>query len=198
MKRSSIGLYTLAVFALLAGCASGPDIRVNSDPGANFGSYKTFNFYEPFGTDRGGYQSLVSQQLKAIATREMTARGYTLSDTPDLLVNFGGKLDDKVRVTSTPSMAPPMGYYGYRAGFYSPWYGYGGSDVNVDQYTQGTINLDIIDAASKRLVWEAVAEGRVDSKALDDIPAALERVVPSMFAKLPTAGGGPPLAPPAK
>lgn len=183
----------LAALAVLGGCASGPEINVTSDPAANIAAYKTFNYVSPLGTDREGYESLVSTNLKDSTTLELTRRGYQMSETPDFLVNFSAKLDEKLRVSSSPAMGPGVGYYGYRTGFYDPWYGY--NDVNVDQYTQGTLNLDIVDTASKRLVWESVAVGRINSKVKEDIPGAIRRLIPEMLAKFPSVGGG---APPAR
>ncbi|HNR22919.1 MAG TPA: DUF4136 domain-containing protein [Steroidobacteraceae bacterium] len=180
----------LATLALVGGCASAPQINVMSDPAANIAAYKTFNYMSPLGTDRGGYESLVSANLKDSTTLELTRRGYQMSETPDFLVNFSGRLDEKLRVSTSPSFSPGMGYYGYRTGFYDPWYGY--TDVNVDQYTQGTLNIDIVDAASKRLVWESVAAGRVTAKTREDLPGAIRKIVPEMLAKFPSVGGGPP------
>lgn len=185
--RALLGIVLLAV---VAGCASGPKIRVNSDPAATIAQYRTFNYLEPLGTDRSGYESLVSSTLKDVTTAELTRRGYRLAEDPDFLVNFGGKLDDKLRVTNTPRVGPPFGYYGYRTGWYDPWYGY--DYVDVDQYTQGTLNIDIVDAKAKRLVWESVAVGRVTEKIREDIPGALRAVVPQMLADFPRAGGAAP------
>lgn len=187
--RLSRSLLVVSVVALLSACATpGPKVRVNSDPAARIAQYRTFNFFEQLGTDREGYESLVSASLKDATTAELTKRGYKLAANPDFLVNFGGKLDDKLRVSSRPAMiGPAYGYYGYRRGFYDPWGGY--DTVDVDQYTQGTLNIDIVDAASKRLVWEAVAVGRVTEEVRDDIPAAVRAVVPQMLEKFPSAGG---------
>lgn len=176
----------MAVVAVLAGCAaSGPTIRVNQDPSASLAGYKTFNYFDPLGTDREGYESLVSNTLKDATTLDLTGRGYALSETPDFLVNFQAKLDDKLRVSSTPAMGPPIGYYGYRRGFYDPWSGY--EQTSVDQYTQGTLNLDVVDARSKKLVWESVAEGRVTEKVRDNVPGVLRSLVPLMLAEFPSA-----------
>ena len=71
----------------------------------------------------------------------------------------------------------------------------GYNDVNVDQYTEGTLNIDIVDAAAKRLVWEAIAVGRVNRRDREKLPAVVREVVPQMLAKFPSAGGGPPPAP---
>ncbi len=189
-------LVAATVFALIAACASGPQIRVTADPGANLAGYRTFNYLSPLGTDREGYESLVSTSLKDATTTELTSRGYQLSETPDFLVNFSGRLSEKLKVSSIPATSPPFGYYGYRRGFYDPWYGY--NDVDVDQYTEGTLNIDIVDAASKRLVWESVAVGRVNEKVRDDVPAAVRKVVPQMLAKFPAVGGAAPPARPVK
>ncbi|MGD9596864.1 MAG: DUF4136 domain-containing protein [Steroidobacteraceae bacterium] len=183
------------LFLFVAGCASGPEVRVTADPAANLAAYRTFNYVSPLGTDREGYESIVSTALKEATTAELTRRGYRLAGEPDFLVNFGARLDDRLRVTKTPVAGPRLGYYGYRWGFYDPWYGY--NDVDVDQYTEGTVNIDIVDAGAKRLVWETVAVGRVTEKTMKDVPGAIRKLVPQMLATLPSAGGGAAPEPPA-
>ena len=71
-------LLVAAALLALGGCASAPDIRADFDPSTNFAQYKTFAFVQPLGTDRDGYQSIVSQRLKAATQREMEARGMRL------------------------------------------------------------------------------------------------------------------------
>ncbi|HET9447547.1 MAG TPA: DUF4136 domain-containing protein [Steroidobacteraceae bacterium] len=178
-------LVLASMTALLAGCASGPKIRANTDPQANLSSYRTYGFVQPLGTDRAGYSTIVSEQLKAAVRRELEARGYTYAqDNPQLLVNFNAKLDDKLRVDSAPtaSIAMGRGYYGYRGGFYSAWPAY---ETSVDQYTQGTLNIDVVDASQKRLVWEGIAVGRVTQKTRENLGAAIDATVAEIFKKFP-------------
>ena len=47
-------LLTAALLALAA-CASGPKIRADQDPSADFTRYRTYNFVAESGTDRAGY-----------------------------------------------------------------------------------------------------------------------------------------------
>lgn len=172
---------------LLAGCASGPDVRAVSDPSANFAQFRTFGFAEPLGTDRAGYQSIVSQQLKAATTREMTARGLTYAAAnPDLLVNFSAKLNDKLRVTTTPEPVMAPGYYGYRRGFYQPWPMYT-ERTDVSQYTEGTLTIDVIDAARRQLVWEGTVTKSITAKDQANVPAAIDGAVTAAFAKFPVS-----------
>jgi hypothetical protein len=185
----------LAVAAGASGCAGDP-IRSDYDPTADFSQYNTYNFFADAGPEQTNYQSFFSQYMVAAITREMEMRGYTRSDDPDLLVNFNAILQEKTDVRTTPA---PMygGYYGYRGGFYDPWMGYGyAQETHVSQYTEGTFNIDLVDARKKKLVWEAVGTGRISQKMLDELEERVNAGVPKFFAKYPfTAGSGVPVTP---
>lgn len=178
-----------AAALLLVGCATTPKATIRStvDSSADFSQFRSFGFVEKLGTDSANYESLVSASLKNAARRQLELRGLTYSATaPDLLVNFNGKLDEKLRVTQTPSVTMGMGYYGYRGGIYNTWPMYP-QETNVDQYTQGTLNVDVVDARRRQLVWEGVAVGRITEQARDNIPAVIDAVMPEIFAKFPIA-----------
>jgi hypothetical protein len=174
----------VAAMVGFAGCATGPTVTADYDRSANFASYRSFGFYSPLGTDKAGYQSLITQTIKSAVTAELEARGYTYTETaPDLLVNFNAKLARQTQVSQTPSM-----YYGYRRGFYGGWGGYG-YDTHVYQYTEGTLNVDIVDAKRQQLVWEGVAVGRVTKKDQAERQAAIRAAVAEVFAKYPFRAG---------
>ncbi len=199
IKRFSLIFLLLAAIGL-SGCSSGPNIRSDYDQAADFSQYKTWNFMEGAGPDHEGYESLFSQYMKTAITTEMNSRGYTQSDNPDLLVNFNAFLQDKTKVTTTPSAPPMGGYYGYRGGYYGAWGGYGyGTDTHVSQYTEGTFNIDLIDARKQQLVWEAVAIGKVTDKVMEELEQRVANGVPQFFDQYPfIAGSGTPVAPPEK
>ena len=190
--RTLLPLALAASLLALGGCATGPDVRANFDGTADFTQYKTFGFASPLGTDRGGYQSIVSQHLKAATQREMEVRGMRLAaSAPQLLVNFSGALNEKLRVTTTPSMGMGMGfgggYYGYRGGMYSTWPLYA-DETTVRSYIEGTLNIDVIDASRKQLVWEGVVTGTVTQTNLDNVQPAIDAAVTAAFAKYPVPG----------
>ncbi len=177
----------------LAGCASGPSIMSDYDHNAPFGSYNTYNFMEDAGPENTSYQSFFSQYMVEAITIEMEDRGYTKSDNPDLLVNFNAILQDKTKVTTSPA---PMtgGYYGYRAGHYGygAWGGYGyATETRVSEYTEGTFNIDIVDAKKHQLVWEAVGVGKVSQKALANLEEGVRNGVPRYFSLYPFRAGDP-------
>jgi hypothetical protein len=178
-----------SALVVLGGCASGPDVRVEYDPSTNFAQYQTFAFVSPLGTDRDGYQSIVSQRLIAATQREMEVRGMRqVTDHPQLLINFNAALTDKLRVITTPA---PMigigyggGYYGYRAGLYGAWPLYY-DQTTVTPYQEGTLNIDIVDAARKQLVWEGLVTDIVTQEMLDNMQASIDAAVAAAFAKYP-------------
>lgn len=193
MKTSRL-LLALSLVALAAGCSSNK-IRSDYDPTADFSQYRTYNFFEGAGPEGTQYQSFFSRYMIAAISREMEARGYVKSDDPDLLVNFNAILQEKTDVRTTPA-SPTVygGYYGYRASFYDPWGGYGyGTETHVSQYTEGTFNIDLVDARRKRLVWEAVGIGRVTQKALEELEERVNAGVARFFEQYPfRAGSGVP------
>ncbi len=184
----------LALVALAAGCSSQSELRSAYDDSVDFSQYKTYNFYEGAGPNSDEYQSLFSQYMVTAINREMQARGYTLSDAPDLLVNFNGNMQDKTKVTTSPSMSAGMygggGYYGYRGGYYDPWAGYGyGTDTHVSQYTEGTFNIDLVDPQLKRLVWEAIGVGRITDDSFENLEEKVDLGVARYFNLFPFKSG---------
>jgi hypothetical protein len=197
------GAFAILVLFMLGGCAS-EKIRSDYDRTADFASYETYNFIQDAGPDTGNYDSLFTQYMVTAIDIEMQNRGYTKASNPDLLVNFNAVLQDKTKVTQTGSSmyggGYGGGYYGYRGGFYDPWGGYGyGTQTHVSQYTEGTFNIDLVDAKEQRLVWEAVGVGKITEKALQNLEQGVREGVPNFFANYPfVAGSGMHVDPKAK
>jgi hypothetical protein len=184
----------LSLALTLGACTTGPQVRTMTDSSVNFAQYKTFAFVEPLATDKNGYQTIVSATLKSATTREMEARGIRYdAANPQLLINFNARLSDKMRATTTPM---PMGYgygggyYGYRRGFYDPWPMYA-NQTTVTEYTEGTLNIDVADAARKQLVWEGVVTKAVSQSDVNNAAATIDSAVVAAFAKFPIPAGKP-------
>jgi hypothetical protein len=176
--RSMLAL-ALVAFALGACAASGPTIRTDVDPGAEFSSFRTFGFFEA--ATPAGYSSFITRHIQEAISREMAARGYTRADAPDLMIMFHIHARDAVEVTQTPAT-----YYGWRSA-----YRWGGMpyETNVRNYTEGTLNIDLVDRARGELVWAGVAVGRVKQQALDNPQPAIDAVVAQIFERYPARAG---------
>lgn len=183
MRNPIVLLVTALLALLLAACASNPVIRADYDRAADFSRYRSYGFLSPLGTDKAGYRSLLTERLSRATRAQLDARGYVYAARdPDLLVNFAARLDERIEVMP----APP--YYGYGGGYYRMWPGYGwGSDVY--QYTEGTLNVDLIDARTRQVVWEGVSVGEVRSVTESTSQETIDRVVGEMFARYPFRAG---------
>ena len=167
----------------LVGCATttGPDVRIDYDRSADLGSFKTYGFPESVGTDRAGYSTLVTSYFKDAVNREMQRRGYVYdAEDPDLLVNFFSNVREVTDVRATPSASFGYGYYGYRYGMYGAWPLYDQDEYAV-RYKVGTVNLDIVDGERMQLIWEGVAEGRIEREDMTNPRVAIDAVVAELF-----------------
>jgi hypothetical protein len=180
-----------AAFALVAalfaaGCAttSGPKTRIDYDRAADFAVYRTYGFPKETGTDRGGYSTLVTSYLKSAMSSQMEARGYKYTaEHPDLLVNFYMNTRERTETRPDARASVGYGYYGYRYGLYNAWPLY--DEDRTVTYKVGTLNIDIVDAEKKQLVWEGVAEGRVSEDELQNPKVAINGVVTELMRQYP-------------
>jgi len=172
---------------LLASCASKPTIESDYDHTIDFSQFSTYSFFNPMGIENPNYSSIYGSIFRDAISKEMESRGYRQSDNPDLMINVSGRLQDKTKVTTTSDPYMAGGYYGYRRGHYGAWGGYGyGTQTHVSNYTEGTINVDMVDRVQKRMVWEGVAVGRVnEKKTSDETRASIYAGIQEMFAGYP-------------
>jgi hypothetical protein len=84
----------------------------------------------------------------------MNTKGLSKSEKPDLLVNIFTKATERVNVNQ------------FNTGFGYGWgYGWGwnpylwGGQTSVSTNTEGTLYIDLIDAATKELVWQGEGVG---------------------------------------
>jgi hypothetical protein len=183
---------TLMTIILLSGCASSTKIQSDYDHSIDFSKYKTYGYYSPMGIENPNYSSLLGQMFRDAIDAQLLAKGYVLSDNPDLLINVSARLQDKTKVTTYQDpMMHGGGYYGYRGGMYDPWGGYGyGSSTHVSQYTEGTVNVDMVDIKLKRMVWEGVAIGRIkENKKSGEQRENIRLGIAEMFATYPFRAG---------
>lgn len=190
VKHAVAGLVVL----LLSACAQGPRVYTDADPAADFAQFRTFAFIDTAGKNVDAqYQTLSGQRLEDAITAALEARGYEVDiHHPDLLVNFNLYTAEKTRTS------PPVyygGYYGYRSGMYVGWPGYV-TPGHVDNYTEGTLTVDLVDRRSNQMVWEGTAIARVTSAARKNPDEALRNAVAAIFAQYPyVAGSNMPLPP---
>jgi hypothetical protein len=172
-RRTVHGLALAAATLVLAGCESTPRTRSDYDPSADFSAYRTFAFVSDMPEQRTeAYESLVIRHLQQAARNEMEARGYGYTtEDPDLLIGFSVTTQDKIRVNT-------WGGGPYWAG---PYRGWGATEVDVRQYTEGTLIIDLIDARKRQVVWQGVAQGTVTEAKIRQMDERIPKAVAAIF-----------------
>jgi hypothetical protein len=176
-------LATTLVVGLLGACATTPKTFSNVDPEADFSQYRTFGFLDTLSTDNAEYESLTTNFLKVAVAQQMDLRSYEFSKDPDLRVNFFINTEEKIQSRSVPTAG---GYYGYRDPYYGGMGGYGMAyETQVTQYTQGTLNIDVVDTRTNKLVWEGAVVGRITDEVVRNLEKSIDQAVLEVFKNFP-------------
>lgn len=138
------------ILVFLASCSA---VRVNSDYDSkvDFTPYKTYAFLKS-GIDKVDISDLDKRRILHAIEDAMATKGFSKSETPDLLINIFTKEREQVDVNQ------------FNAGWGYGW-GYGwnpyfwGGHTSVNRYTEGTLYIDLIDAKKKELIWQGEGEG---------------------------------------
>jgi len=166
-------IVTISIF--LISCSS---ITVNQDydPAFDFSKLKTYGFI-PIPAD-AGIDQLSANKLDAAIKNELTAKGYTTAETPDFGIALMFSSQTKTNIQS----------YGYGYG-YGAWGGrgmYGTGGVDVTQYQQGTLIVDIIDMANQKLIWRGTGSGVMsDSPSVEERTENVNNAVNQILAQFP-------------
>jgi hypothetical protein len=167
--------YTLCLLGMAA-CTTPLKVTSDYDKQASFGNYKTFAIDTMRATQT--LSQLNQRRIVSAVRAELIKKGFKESNTPDLLVHVAAILKNAQSVTATTT-----GYYGY-GGFYRPYaWGMGSTaytTFNVDNYTEGSLIIDIADASSKSLVWEGIGNKEIDEPLKDpdtEIGAAVAKIL---------------------
>ena len=191
--RNLTALACVLVLVLTTGCAGGPQVRSAVAPGVDLDAdFQSFGFFPELSTDRAGFHTIVSRQLVASTRREMEVRGFTFTENPaeaDLLINFHTDVAEQFRVRSTPTYWHGSTFWSHRRGFYDPWPGHRSwpshSTLEVDQFSEGSLSVDIVAAGTNVLVWEGGASQRLTQRTLNELGPALDNAVHEIFQRFP-------------
>lgn len=145
-------LASLVLVFLITSCNS---IKVVADyeTTTDFTQYKTFAFYKK-GIDKAEISDLDKRRILKAVEAELMAKGFTKSETPDILVNIFTKSRRKVDINNNNYGYGFGGYYGWYPWYYGPNYG-----TTISEYTEGTLFVDLIDANKKELAWQGIGSG---------------------------------------
>lgn len=168
--------------AALTACST-LKVTYDFDGQADFTKYKTYTFTEE--ALKLPIQQLNRDRVLQAIEKEMAAKGFTKSaDNPDALIDLHVRAEEKMDATATTTGG---GMYG--GGYYGR-YGYGGgystTRIDYNKYVEGTLFVDLVDNAAKKIVWQGRATKTID----EDISAEkreqnINYAIKEIFSKYP-------------
>ena len=173
MKATKLLPFVLLLF--LASCSS-VSVYSDYDKQVDFTPYKTYAFHKN-GIDKAEISDLDKKRILHAIDETMSAKGFTKSDNPDLLISFFTKEREEVNVNQ------------FNAGWGYGW-GWGwnpflwGGNTMVTRHTEGSLYIDIIDAKKKELIWQGEGEG-VLTKDRDKKEALIQEFVSKILEQYP-------------
>jgi len=153
-RNQFFGVLVFILLVAVSGCSS-LTVNYDYDQDANWAKYRTYGWMETSQRDSDqnsplANTGLLQQRLQNSINLVMADRRITASDDPDLLVIYHLGSQDKIQVTD----------WGYR---YSDYYwGYGGRQIDVYQFTEGSLVIDLVDAETQNLVWRGTGTKVID------------------------------------
>jgi hypothetical protein len=181
-RRRGVALIAAAL-AALAGCDS---LRVASDydHGASFSGYRSFAWLPREQPATSSANPLVRQRAHDATQAELIRKGYTYTDdaaSADFVVDITMGSRERVDVQSYPATYMGPGW-GYNASWGSPYWG---SSVDVRQYREGTLSIDIFDGRSHRPVWHGWASKELTRADIENSAAPIQKAVAEVLGKFP-------------
>ncbi len=176
MKLIAMKAVVLTAFLfIVSGCSSVKVIHTQKDPSFALIEYKTFDFLK-IDLDLGELPEFETrvEWIKDEIEKQMRNKGLNRSsNNPDLLVNIGIVVEEKVQTRETDLRTDAPIYIGQRN------YHWESETVEVGRYHEGTVYIDLVDRDRNRLVWQGIASGVVvksDEKSKQNIAAGGEKL----------------------
>ncbi len=172
------GRFAALALVALAGCSTTIPVKVEYDPSASFSTYRTYDWL-PTAKESPvvpeGLTEMVDWRIRTAVENQLAAKGYIKRPGgANFLIGY------RIRVRET-TVKTFQDYYWYRqtGGSDSP------QDAYVIGYREGTLFLDIVDPASKRMIWRAYAKAAVNPNQPENQGERVNQAVREMLAQFP-------------
>jgi len=178
--KSFVMKWCLAVLVLgITACAT--KVETDYKPGADFSAYKTFSWYDKTSVPKKGevVNTLFDDRVRSAIQNTLKLRGYSEGKSPDFLVTYHFSVEQKLesRDVSVGLAYSPRGW-GWGAGV--------NTGTTVNQYEEGTLMIDILDAAGKELLWRGYVQERLyGSKTPEEREEDIQEAVTAILTKFP-------------
>lgn len=168
MDRTTRWPLFLAALWMIAACAPSPKIGYDFDRSADFSAYHTYAWLsgeQEKSGDRRADSSVVDMRIRIAVGTQLRLKGFQAlpEGKPDFYVAYHIGLKDSAPSISTQYYSDGMAGHAFahsadtrQAGKSAP------ASTEAPSFLTGSLLIDIIDAASQKLVWRGTAAGEVD------------------------------------
>ena len=186
MRQIALGMG----LTLAAGCA-GQQVTTDYSPATSFSQFKTFALVSS--PDTAAAQQLLDQRVRNAVQAQLTTKGLTPADrqNADLYVGYG-MVDKTHRQVYTYNDG-----WGWGGGWGWRYYRWGVAwpmtvQRRVETYTDGTVVVSLVDAKTKKVVWEGEVPDVVNLPVDNPVRATKEvdAAVTKLFTKYPPQTSG--------
>ncbi len=180
----------LVLTSALLACSNNPTVVSTDFVALDYSKHTRFAWFEGDMTRHSGVTDIGHQRIQENIVADLQGKGFTLVEPAeaDLIVNYSVVAREKVDINTYQV------YDGYAPGF--TWNRDHGAIVNktreeytetqVEEYYEGTLIVDILDAGNNQIVWRGVGRKRLseemDKEARDRL---IKEVVSSVMKNFP-------------
>jgi len=154
------------LLGMLVVSASAQSVQSDYDRSFRFSELKTFSFViqrrganDPLATD-----SLNDGRIRNGLESQLIDSGFKIeTERPDFVIAYYVTTKNKLNVQD----------FGY-----GPPRWFGGRDIRVNQYSEGTLMVDFIDARTNQVIWRGRASGTLEMKGVEKkISKSVEKLI---------------------
>ena len=177
--------FLLSGCVVLIGACETINTRSDYDHSVDFSGYDSFAWIsdKPMVVASPEVSPLAQSRIQNAIRRTLESKGMRFVEDAtdaDFVVGFTVGTRQQVRVDTTPIYPYPAGYRGpYRWGY--PYY----QDVDVREYTQGRLAIDVFDAAEKQPVWHGFATKNITGADQADPEPLITKAVEAILKDFP-------------
>lgn len=179
--RKSRQLIALLVLMAVSACSAN-NVNTAWDAHYDFAGLRTYD-WAPKEPEAGADlpYDVLDRAIKRAVDAEMSAAGFTLQPgNPSFRLIYYVGVEEVTRITDAAYYGPGWGAsWGY--GWFGP------SGVNVSQYDQGTITLDVLSSdPGVGLIWRGIAPTQLDmAMSSQQIEGAVQSAMPTLLKDFP-------------
>lgn len=164
------------LFLFLMACSNDIIVRTDSDTDLKGWPYTKYSWLDNKQIESRNnpleYNELTDKRIKSVTNIEFKEKGYKLDTLlPDVLVHYHIITDERTKV-----LTEPTGYH------YGPYWLR--SRVNVIEYDEGTIIIDVMDSKNKNLIWRGWAVSFIDKEEMVS-KELIDKSVKKIFIEFP-------------